>query len=423
MFRELCFGRRALWIVWTLASLPVVIDAAGQEAGRPAISQGEVIANDVYVRSGPSLNHYPVCKLNAGDRLTIVGDTGDWYEIVPPEEVFSFISGDYVDTADGTTGVVNGNNVRVRAGSTLPDFSKLKYTVQTRLSKGAEVTILGREADGFLRIKPPAGTTVWVNRGYVETVPNAPAAAEQTSRETVSPGSAVTPETGRVDTGTPDDDEVETDAPRAAEAVPAVTQQPEKPQELADIDAAVRVVLAKPVPERDFRPLIERYQAIADRAKDDTARQYARIRIDQLSDMAALVDAVRTLRKLEEETGWKRRGFLEDRARIREELPSIPRGLDAQGELRVSALYPPGKLPCRYRLIDASGGRERTIGYLEIPRGSTIDVDGFLGQYVGVRAAAKRLQTGGVNPVPIYVAGDLVLLEPPAAPNDLPPQD
>jgi len=422
MFRELCFARRALWIVWALAFLPVVIDATGQEPTRPAISQGEVIGNDVYVRSGPSLNHYPVYKLNAGDRLTIVGDTGDWYEIVPPEGVFSFISGDYVDTAGGTTGVVNGNNVRVRAGSTLPDFSKLKYTIQMQLPKGAEVTILGREPDGFLRIKPPTGTTVWVNRGYVEPVPDALAAAEQTDRETVS-SSAVTPEAGPADTGTPDDDEVETDAPKAAEAVPAVSQQPKKRQELEDIDAAVRAVLTKPVPERDFQPLIERYKAIAERAKDDPARQFARIRVDQLSDMAALVNAVRTLRKLEEETGWKRRGFLEDRARIREELPSIPRGLDAQGELRVSALYPPEKLPCRYRLVDAGGGRERTIGYLEIPTGSTIDVDGFLGRYVGVRAVAKRLQTGGVNPVPIYVAGDLILLEPPAAPSDLSPQD
>jgi len=341
---------------------------------------------------------------------------------VPPEGVFSFISGDYVDTAGGTTGVVNGNNVRVRAGSTLPDFSKLKYTIQMQLPKGAEVTILGREPDGFLRIKPPTGTTVWVNRGYVEPVPDALAAAEQTDRETVS-SSAVTPEAGPADTGTPDDDEVETDAPKAAEAVPAVSQQPKKRQELEDIDAAVRAVLTKPVPERDFQPLIERYKAIAERAKDDPARQFARIRVDQLSDMAALVNAVRTLRKLEEETGWKRRGFLEDRARIREELPSIPRGLDAQGELRVSALYPPEKLPCRYRLVDAGGGRERTIGYLEIPTGSTIDVDGFLGRYVGVRAVAKRLQTGGVNPVPIYVAGDLILLEPPAAPSDLSPQD
>ena len=52
---------------------------------------GEVTGNDVYVRSGPSLNHYTVCKLSAGDRLTIVGEQGGWYEILPPTAAFSYI--------------------------------------------------------------------------------------------------------------------------------------------------------------------------------------------------------------------------------------------------------------------------------------------------------------------------------------------
>jgi hypothetical protein len=37
----------------------------------------------------------------------------------------------------------------------------------------------------------------------------------------------------------------------------------------------------------------------------------------------------------------------------------------------------------------------------------------FVGKYVGVRASDKRLQVGGVNPVPIYVAAEIVLLTPP----------
>ena len=63
-----------------------------------------------------------------------------------------------------------------------------------------------------------------------------------------------------------------------------------------------------------------------------------------------------------------------------------------------------------------------TIGYVEIPQGSTIDVAGFLGRYVGVVASAKRLQTGGVDPVPVYVARDLILLQP-AATTDSSVQD
>ena len=74
--------------------------ALGQTAQRTVVATGEVTANDVYVRSGPSLNHYTICKLPAGHRVQIVGDRGDWYEVLPPEGTFSLISSEYVDTVD-----------------------------------------------------------------------------------------------------------------------------------------------------------------------------------------------------------------------------------------------------------------------------------------------------------------------------------
>ena len=177
------------------------------------------------------------------------------------------------------------------------------------------------------------------------------------------------------------------------------------------LDAA-RAELTKPIAERRFQPLIARYQAVADRGGDGLDRQYALARVAQLSQMKALIDTVRRMRKLDEQAESQRREFLDGRAKIREAMPPIPKELDAQGELRVSALYPPGSVPRRYRLVDPAGVGQRTIGYVEIPQDSSIAVEDFLGRYVGVRAAAKRLQTGGVNPVPIYVAGELILLQP-----------
>ena len=67
----------------------------------------------------------------------------------------------------------------------------------------------------------------------------------------------------------------------------------------------------------------------------------------------------------------------------------------------------------RFRLIDPTSESDRTIGYVEIPADSGLSVEGYLGRYIGVRASAQRVQTGGVNPVPIYIARELVLLEPP----------
>ena len=67
----------------------------------------------------------------------------------------------------------------------------------------------------------------------------------------------------------------------------------------------------------------------------------------------------------------------------------------------------------RFRLIDPTSESDRTIGYVEIPPDSGLNAEGYLGRYVGVRASAQRVQTGGVNPVPIYIARELILLEPP----------
>ncbi len=69
-------------------------------------------------------------------------------------------------------------------------------------------------------------------------------------------------------------------------------------------------------------------------------------------------------------------------------------------------------LPRRYRLVDTTRAKERTIGYIEIPEDSGIDPAAHIGHFVGVRASATRLQTGGVNPVPIYIVSELVNLQP-----------
>ena len=135
-----------------------------QQDGSVSTELGVVMADDVYVRSGPSLNHYTICKLGKGARVSVLSEKSGWMEILPPAEAYSLISSDYVDTVDNQSGVVNGNNVRVRAGSLL---NKNKYTVQTMVSRGFELQIVGENPDGFFRIKPPAGATLWINKEFV----------------------------------------------------------------------------------------------------------------------------------------------------------------------------------------------------------------------------------------------------------------
>ena len=390
--------------------------AVGGPDDPPTRGVGEVTGNDVYVRSGGSLNHYPVCKLKAGDRVTIVSERGNWYEILPPEGVFSLISGEYVDTVDNKDGVVNGNNVRVRAGSLL---NNNKYTVQTMLSKGAEVEIVGESPDGFLRIKPPKGATLWVTCDYVELVPDELIKLERETGAPIEMKEAEPEGPDQVADKAAQDRamaEVEATPSSPLEVVPPTPQR----KELEQIDTVTRAELARPILERQLEPLAQRYRAIAEQDQDGFARRYARKRLEQISNMLALTNTIRRMRTLDERAESLRREHRSARAEMYEVMPPAPVGLDARGELRVSAAYPGGSTPRLYRLVDPGTPNGRTVGYVEVPSGSTLKVEDFLGRYVGVRASKKRLLTGGVDPVPIYVVSEIVPLASPAAKSETP---
>jgi uncharacterized protein YgiM (DUF1202 family) len=475
----------ALGIV--LIALPVPILAqtpAPANPSKPPAAQGEITRNDVYVRSGASTNHYTICKLHAGDRITIVGEQGEWLEIVPPRGTFSVISGEYVDTVDDLNGVVNGDNVRVRAGSSLNDQ---KYTVQATLSRGANVKILGRNPDGFLRIEPPPGATLWINQAYVERVPDAlvklesaadpqesvanvaaqpNAASTSGAAEPFAPSTSLqaprlsdaepakvslakkdetaTRELGdsRNDPRKPDSRLSEKPGPAEDKPAPAMEKKPTPKSETAptshtetvpsplslvpssaqrksleEIDAALEIEIAKAPVERHLQPIMDRYQRVVEQSEDEFAQRYAEARLGQLKGMAGLVETLQRIRALNEEAEAKRRQYMQERANADfVTLPTVPAGFDAQGELRVSALYPPGSSPRRFRLIEP-GVEGRTIAYVELPPDSTIAIEAFLGRFVGVRASEKRLQVGGVDPVPIYLTRELVLLQPAPAVN------
>lgn len=411
--------------VWVVVGAAGALHARAQTAPaeRTVIGEAEITANDVYVRSGDSLNHYTICKLKAGDRVTVVGERGEWYEILPPEGNFSLVSGDYVDTTDNQKGVINGNNVRVRTGSLL---NENKYTVQSLLSKGVEVTILGRNPDGFLRIKPPQGATVWVSRAFAQlrsdsrpasvqggdtATPSDTTGAASATSPASSSASANGPTTGPRTIGTPTPGT--SNAPRAVSSGDVDGWQ----KKLEELDSATNKELQKPVAERHLDLLVAKYREASEQANSEMIRQYAQRRIEEIGTAVEATTAYHQLKKLDDIAETKRREYRASRAGIPETMPTFPSGIDAKGELRVSALFPPGSTPQRYRLIDPSVAGGRTIGYVEIPPDSPVKAEEFLGRYVGVRALERRVQSGGVDPVPIYITNELVLLEPPAAPG------
>ena len=96
--------------------------------------------DEVYVRSGPGGNYYPVLTLKRGDPVKVIRhDPGDWCAIIPPPGSFNWIAADFVEPGQNDVGIVRGDSVAVRTGS---DFSDQRDAISTRLYDGDEVLLL-----------------------------------------------------------------------------------------------------------------------------------------------------------------------------------------------------------------------------------------------------------------------------------------
>ena len=151
---------------------------------------GKVNANAVYVRSGPSDNDYPVCKLDKDAEITAVGEKFGWLKIVPPPGSFCYVAKAYVEKrGDGKVGRVT-NTLNVRVGSSL---IAMKTRVATKLDPGVDVQILD-EQDEYFKIAPPEGVFLYVNKQFVDPVKAlAQEPAKTPEKPVVDSGNAVPP--------------------------------------------------------------------------------------------------------------------------------------------------------------------------------------------------------------------------------------
>ena len=384
-------------------ALVMIVASAGPSAwANPDVPfVGEVSGDDVYVRSGPSANYYPVTKINAGTRVNVVGDVEGWYAIVPPDGCFSLIHKNFVDIGDAPgDGVVNGQAVRVRAGSALrPDL----YAKQLQLNRGAKVTVLGPYNADYLKIVPPEGARLYISREFV--VPAGGSGQPREAAPIAAPASASTTTSAEPVGDSPDDQAAASDATDASSATPTSYRG-----EIEELDAALAAEMREPLLHRDYSSLIARYGVLAEQDDDEYARVYAKSRINQLEEASHGLSAVRELRDLGAKLKRERTTKLVERQQWRVRERKIGGGYDVIGQLRPSMIWNAPTGPKRYRLVGDELPTPRTIGYVEIPSQSNLDINQFLGRRVGVRAGTTRVETRDVDPIVIYVASEMVVL-------------
>lgn len=368
-------------IALLLVSAAVCVPAAAAPADETFPYTGRIKGANVYVRSGPNLQAYPVAKLSAPARVTVIGRSNEWLRVAPPAGVFSVISKQYVKlSADGKSGTVSGDRVRVRAGSdlvTLGDITR-HWALQRHLNTGDVVTIVGEGGD-FYKIAPPDRVVVWISAEYV-------------SSDLV--GSAALPPLPRTAADRPKPDAI---------AAVAAFDEAEK---------ALAIEYKKPFDQRDFASVLEHYLAIRPQpgtplaAAIGTRVRALRQALDRRDRLQAVLENAKKIRRRQQE--------LRDRrdALTKSQPPLAPKRPVARGVLEPSLLYPGGARPQRFVLRDPNSG---VVNAFVQSAGGRIDLTEHTGKLVAVYGTVTRDDAHGRDTIE---AEKIQILDPTLRPID-----
>ena len=387
---------------------------------------GEINANNVYVRSGPSDSYYPTTKLMKGTRVTVRGLRFDYLKIEPPANSFSYVGKAYVERrGDGTTGRVT-TAANVRTGS---ELNSMKTTVQTKLEANTDVKILG-EQEEYFKIEPPPGAYLYVKKDYVTPGPRIPApgqavaSAEQPQRgqdeapaqaPAQQPEAPATPPAGdpsgatgaiaNIATGgheqtndgqAPVGEEPVASAPTTGEAPapdgqavatrPAESQPASAEAKFEKMEADFVAASEKPVVDQPVEELLGGYQALV---KDDTLpeslKRIADARIAALKVRQQTREEFVAVRKNQEEMEARRKALQAEREELEEQIRQTNvEFYAAVGTLRTSSLQQGPKGTTLYRLTDPQSGR--TLVYV---RTTDREFGAMLNQFVGVKGELR----------------------------------
>ncbi|NQU76440.1 MAG: hypothetical protein HQ546_09030 [Planctomycetes bacterium] len=332
-------------ITFVLLGVLLIGGVAAGQIGQAV--EGQVTGKDVYVRSGPSQNWYPMLKLSYPARVQVLGREGDWLTIASPPGTYSLISKRYV-TADGSTGTVTGNAVQVRAGSDL--YPNELSKVQTSLDSGEKVTITG-EAGDYYRIVPPAGVLAYISAKYVQTAPKvrSGAATQADSPEAISP-------------------EV---VSRLTAQEPTAANTTELIKAFQAAETALVAEYKKPLEQRDLVKLMEMYEAIAAPAGGSLATLvdyrigYLNKAMQTVVDVAEVNEMARRLRQTQQELAAERAQIHLAASRQSQLLTEMT----LTGRLGPSMLFPGnGVSPKRWVIRDEATGD--ILGFLQATGGT-----------------------------------------------------
>ncbi len=345
---------------------------------------GTVDANAVYVRASAGETGTPLLKLDRGDNVVTVDLVGDWLKILPPEKTYLTFPKASLELGgrEGTGRVVQAGYARY--GSAL---TKQAYEPAARLTVGADVKVVGSDAESWY-LAPPPGVYAYIRRqdvvpgGRVRVVAGPGGTLKIVPFDAGSDGSGGTPPTK------PADDSASAFHPGARPTPSGSTpaSRPAAPpvdaavaQRLKGAEAAFESASTRPVGEQPIDRMLAEYQAVADAspAKGPT-RQIAEYRIQVLQSRRAAQAELQAAMAAQRQGASTRQSLTAENQELAGRVEaSAVKVYAAVGTLRPSSLQMGGR-PL-YRLTDPANGR--TVVYV---RSDDPQFAALSGQFVGV---------------------------------------
>lgn len=163
-------------LVGALLSVTNLAMAAGETA--------VVAGNGVNVRDGPGTSYGVVAQANLGDRLTVLGQSSDWYNVGMTNGGQGWIAGWLVSiqqpagtgSGDGQVAVLNGSSINIRGG---PGTG---YGVVTQGGLGDRYPVLEKSGD-WVKVQLSSGTG-WVAGWLVSLETSQPVVTQPAPVET-----------------------------------------------------------------------------------------------------------------------------------------------------------------------------------------------------------------------------------------------
>ncbi len=366
-------------------TLIALVATTGAATAQPADRfTGRITRDNVYIRSGPSQNYYPVMKLSAPATVETVGRQGEWLKITPPPGAFSLIAKRYVN-AEGPLGTITGDRVTVRAGSL--EQPSMMTTVQGYLSNGGTVRIVG-QTEEYYKIAPPAGTVLYVYAAYVEPVdePDAPApaaAAAETTAQIVATTQTAEPATQPAAT-----QPVEPAEPTAEQKLRAAIKA------FKALEKALLAEWAKPADQRDLDGFLERYEAL-DVPDDSPLAEQVAYRLRWLDLAIQRRQGAREVEALAESARRQRRLLIAGLQDAGGEPRTVEELVTLTGQLSASLVYRGlGGTPKRWVLADEQDPAQ--LMYVESGPAAAAALNSAIGWKVrltGTRVYDARIQS------------------------------